>query len=135
MILLVQKSLKTELQLKRYVVLKLQGLDFNYKMNIGARLVFVRRIGASVQNSLRFIRELNYFSIEKILWTELTSPVNHGRADVFASIMDQRPLKLACSPQFILVDESDQQSSTWSYDEHEQGMVVLTNSSGRQRDG
>jgi hypothetical protein len=46
--LLVQKSLKTELQLKRYVVLKLQGLDFNYKMNTGARLEFVRRIGPSV---------------------------------------------------------------------------------------
>jgi hypothetical protein len=43
--------------------------------------------------------------------------------------MDQWPLKLAYSPKFILADESDQGSPTWSYDEHEQGMVVLTNSS------
>jgi hypothetical protein len=46
--LFVQKSLKMKLQLKRYMVLKLQGLDLNYKMNTGARLEFVRRIGASV---------------------------------------------------------------------------------------
>jgi hypothetical protein len=54
-------------------------------------------------------------------------PVNHGRVDVFGSVMDQWPLKLACSPKFILADESDQGSATWSYDEHEQGMAVLTN--------
>jgi hypothetical protein len=46
--LFVQKSLKMKLQSKRYMVLKLQGLDLNYKMNAGARLEFVRRIGASV---------------------------------------------------------------------------------------
>jgi hypothetical protein len=48
--LLAQKSLKTELRLKRYKVLKLQGLDFTYKTKIGARQEFARRLRASVQD-------------------------------------------------------------------------------------
>jgi hypothetical protein len=48
---LVQKSLKTELQLKSYEVLKLQGQDWKYKSKIAARLEFARRTGASVQVS------------------------------------------------------------------------------------
>jgi hypothetical protein len=56
-------------------------------------------------------------------------------AVVFGSIMDQWPLKLARSPEFILADESDKGSSMRSYDEQDQGMVILTSSSRRRRDG
>jgi hypothetical protein len=62
-------------------------------------------------------------------------PMNHKRAVVFGSVMHQWPLKLARSPEFILANESDQGSSTWSFDEHEQGLVVLTNSSRRRWNG
>jgi hypothetical protein len=93
------------------------------------------KINQIEQQPEEFIRELNYFSTEKIPWTELMGPVNHGRVDVFRSVMDQRPWKLACSSKFILADESNQGSSTWSYDEHKQGIAVLTNSSERRRDG
>jgi hypothetical protein len=47
--LLAQKSLKTDLRLKRYEVLKLKGLDFNYKMKTGARLEFTRRTGTRLR--------------------------------------------------------------------------------------
>jgi hypothetical protein len=56
-------------------------------------------------------------------------------AVVFGSIMDQWPLKLARSPEFILADESDKGSSMRSYDEQDQGMVILTSSSRRRQDG
>jgi hypothetical protein len=46
--LLVQKSLKTELQLKRYEVLKLQGQDCKF---VGARSEFTKNPRASVQTS------------------------------------------------------------------------------------
>jgi hypothetical protein len=59
--------------------------------------------------------------------------MNHGRAVVFGSVMDRWPLKLARSLEFILADESDHGRSMKGYDEHEQGMEVLT--SRQQRDG
>jgi hypothetical protein len=53
--LLAQKSLKTELRLKRYVVLKLQGLDcktaetrFKLKSELRTRLELEHNSGASV---------------------------------------------------------------------------------------
>jgi hypothetical protein len=57
-------------------------------------------------------------------------PVNHRRAVVFGSIMDRWPLKSVRSPKFILEDEFDHRILTRGYDEHEQGMKVLTSSSG-----
>jgi hypothetical protein len=56
--LLVQKSLKTELRLKRYKVLKLQGLDckiawvrFKIELKTGARSELYQKPRASVQTS------------------------------------------------------------------------------------
>jgi hypothetical protein len=46
--LLAQKSLKIELRLKSYRILKFQGLDCKYKSKTGARLEFIEKPGASV---------------------------------------------------------------------------------------
>jgi hypothetical protein len=46
--ILAQKSLKTELRLKRYDILKFQGLGFNYNSKIGARSGLITKTGALV---------------------------------------------------------------------------------------
>jgi hypothetical protein len=58
---LARKSLKTELWLKRYEILKLQGLDCKYT---GARLELARRIGASMQVSQN-LHEIELFFKEE----------------------------------------------------------------------
>jgi hypothetical protein len=55
------KSLKTKLQLKRYKVLKFQGLDCKYT---GVRSEFTEKLRASVQDC-RIYCKPNYFSKEK----------------------------------------------------------------------
>jgi hypothetical protein len=61
--LLVQKSLKTVLQLKRYDVLKwqgldckFQGLDYKYVSKQRARIEFIETTRASVKNSMDYNR-------------------------------------------------------------------------------
>jgi hypothetical protein len=63
--LLAQKLFKTELWLKRYKILKLQGLDFNYKMKTWARQEFARKPRASVQDSQNY-QGIELFSQKKI---------------------------------------------------------------------